>query len=154
MALRLNLLVRKPLGVVLSALLLSGCTYTMDTSGPNAGQGVLVVDAPGVIPLSEPDALAAAAGAIPASGTFAGIGSSLNNPENRCGSQIRLSRFVVDGDRVRFGGFRGTITPQGRVDMQMGSTFIIGRFVNDTFQGHTWAPPPGCNYELILNRVS
>ena len=61
---------------------------------------------------------------------------------------------MVDGDRVRFGGFRGTITPQGQVNMQLGSTFIIGRFVNDTFQGETWAPPLGCNYELTLNRVS
>jgi hypothetical protein len=140
-------------GALLGAVLLGGCTYSFDKSGPEAGQGTLVINAPGIIPLSELEGATDAPGSIPQSGRFAGTGRSLNNPGARCGATIRVSEWFVNGNQVRFGGFRGTISPDGELAMQLRATRIIGRFVNSEFQGQTWSPPPGCNYELTLRPV-
>lgn len=138
---------------LLTAVLLAGCEATFDTTGPNAGQGTLVINAPGFIPQSEPEGIDVGLGSIPPSGRFQGTGRSLNNPYDRCGSSIRVSEWIVMSDQVRFGGFRGTIAPDGTLRMQLRSTHIVGRFVNGDFQGETWSPPPGCNYELSLQRI-
>jgi hypothetical protein len=59
----------------------------------------------------------------------------------------------VTGDRVRFQGFRGTIRPDGFLQMQAGSSFITGNFDGGRFVGSSWRPHPACTYDLVLNHL-
>ncbi len=99
-----------------------------------------------------PGAIAAASGPPP-SGNFAGTGHLSSSAGSGCRPEIRISHFVVDGNRVRYQGFRGTIQGGSFVQMQQGSSFVSGIFDGDRFTGHLWRPHPECTYDLALMHV-
>jgi hypothetical protein len=59
----------------------------------------------------------------------------------------------VANGRVQFGDFRGTIQPDGTVQMPFGQSSISGRFADGRFTGNLYQPFPGCRYELRLSRA-
>ena len=74
-----------------------------------------------------------------------------------CDNGMNVTNFRVDGNSVRFGQFRGTITPDGGLQMVFGGTWIIGQFEGATFRGQAdfrgrWGAP-GCVFILTLDRT-
>ena len=59
----------------------------------------------------------------------------------------------MTGDRVRFLSFRGTIQPDGYLQMQAGESFLSGSFDGGRFIGSYWRPHPSCTYDMELNHV-
>jgi hypothetical protein len=139
---------RKPV-LMLAALgpLLAACAYngpTMPAPGPAAAVETGAPPPPGA---------AASVTPAPRSGPYAGTGTVVRNQGARCPDQIRVTNFTVRGNRVSFGAYRGTIQPDGALDMQAGPTYVYGQFVGSHFDGRFWRPPPGCTYDLSLDPV-
>ena len=138
--------------------------------------GTLTVDMPGRLPETtgldasgspdalpppaglEPAAFARAPGPVPAgppvSGPYQGQGVGLNDPGGFCQSRIRIDNWVVSGNRVSFGAFNGTIAPDGSLTMQVGQSYIYGRFIGSHFAGRFSARQPSCAYSLMLDPAS
>ncbi len=138
----------------LCTVLLGACTYTAAGTSP----GALTIHRPGTIPqpaqaLPPPPPVPAAAAPAPRTGRYAGTGRLVANPgaRNPCRATVPVTNFIVSGDRVTFGGLRGTIDPSGRLDMQGAHRFVSGRFVGERFEGRFWQPPPACTYWLTLD---
>ncbi len=132
------------------AIAAAGCTLKTDGSTSS-----VTVNMPGSVPphpAITPGAIAAASGSPP-SGNFVGTGHLSNSAGSGCRAQIRISHFIVDGNRVRYQGFRGTIQGGSFVQMQQGSSFLSGIFDGDRFTGHLWRPHPDCTYDLALAHV-
>jgi hypothetical protein len=137
---------------VLIALVGSGCTMTSDATSPNT----VTVRQPGTLPApaqTPPPPAAPSPPAPPPSGTFAGVGRLNNTPSSGCRREVAINGFVVTGSRVRFQGFRGTVQPDGSLEMQAARSFISGNFDGGRFVGSYWQPHPGCTYDLDLNHV-
>ncbi len=129
------------------ALSLAACAYngpTMQAPGPAAVETGTAPPPPG-----SPASVAPA----PQSGHYAGTGFVMRNQGTLCAQQIRVTNFVVNGNRVSFGAYRGTIQPDGSLHMQAGPTYVYGQFVGSHFDGRFWRPPPGCTYDLSLDPV-
>ncbi len=138
----------------LGASLAAGCTYTAAGTAP----GSLTLHRPGTIPptaQAAPPPAPAPVPPAPRSGRYAGTGTLIADPgtRNRCRATIAVTGFVVTGNRVAFGGGRGTIDASGRLEMQAGHRFVSGRFVGSRFEGRWWQPPPACTYWLRLEPV-
>ncbi len=136
--------------VVLVAMAAAGCT--MQTNGMGSS---VTLHTPGSVPAHPaitPGAIAAASGPPP-SGAFAGTGHLNAYFGSGCRSEITVNRFVVDGDRVRYLGFRGRIEGGTFLRMQSGDAYIYGIFDGDRFTGHLWRPTPQCTYDLVLSHV-
>lgn len=135
-------------------LLLAGCTY----SGPT--NPTVTYNAPGTLPavagapFPPPPGMEAPVSPTPQSGKYAGTGTTITNPGDVCSSQIRVGNFIVDGNRVSFGAYHGTILPDGSLHMQAGQTYVYGQFIGSHFDGRYWRPPPSCTYNLSLDPVS
>ena len=114
-----------------------------------AGPGPAAIGRDGAAP---PGGAASQAPA-PQSGHYAGTGFVMRNQGTLCAQQIRVTNFVVNGNRVSFGAYRGTIQPDGSLHMQAGPTYVYGQFVGSHFDGRFWRPPPGCTYDLSLDPV-
>lgn len=154
-----------------SCLLIGGCSG----SGPN-----VVLDTPtGVVPLDAPsptvmpgglagpppglDNPAAPAGAMGSgivanrSGIYAGNAVPLDTGGGICLQDQPVSGFRVRGNAVRFGRYRGTIAPDGGLQMVNGDTWIVGQFVGATFRGQVDMNQgfgnPMCTYMMTLQRV-
>ena len=136
----------------LCASLLGGCTYTAAGTSP----GAVTIHRPGTIPPLAQASPPAATAAAPRSGRYAGIGTLIANPGARsgCRATVTITNFVVSGNQVVFGGFRGVIDPGGQLDMQAGHRFVSGRFVGERFEGRWWQPPPACAYWLRLDPIT
>jgi hypothetical protein len=122
---------RASLAVVLGGLALSGCNTVPD---------------------------ATLAQTAPYQGAYVG-GATINDPalpSNVCQSQIRFDGFTVSGNEVRFGEFRGAIREDGSIQMNVGATWINGRFVPPaSFVGQLLLPPVNiCIYRVELNLQS
>jgi hypothetical protein len=89
-------------------------------------------------------------------GTYSGRAEVLTTNGGLCNS-MNVSNFKVHGNSVRFGGFRGTIAPDGGLQMVFGGTWIIGQFEGDTFRGQVdfrgRRDTPGCVFVLALDRT-
>jgi hypothetical protein len=133
------------LGVfMLGVTLVAGCAQTAPPPPPAVAP---VAEAP---PAPPP---APASSVVPVSGHYAGVGTVTANPGGGCASRLRVHEFVVDGDRVRFGSFRGRVAPDGSLEMRAGGSVISGHFEGDVFRGRFWRPGPACGYALTLRRV-
>ena len=130
------------------AFLLAACAYngpTMPAPAPAAAVETGTAPPPG-----SPASVTPA----PRSGPYAGTGLVMRNQGALCSQQIRVTNFIVRGNRVSFGAYRGTIQPDGSLHMQAGPTYVYGQFVGSHFDGRFWRPPPGCTYDLSLDPVS
>ena len=52
-----------------------------------------------------------------------------------CPPELTLKNFRVEGNQVRFGGFRGTIQPDGSVQIPNRDVWLTGRFAGTEFRG-------------------
>jgi hypothetical protein len=91
------------------------------------------------------------------SGSYSGTAEVLMTNGGLCRENLTVSGFKVSGNTARFGGFRGTIEPNGNIQMFYGSEWIVGQFEGATFRGQLDLPSrsfgPGCSYLLSLQRV-
>jgi hypothetical protein len=132
-----------------------GCTYRMTSASP----GQVTFEDQGVPPAAPvPPAMGGTAGAVPAApaprnGAYAGIGRVLTNTGGTCGDPIRITNFTVNGNKVSFGSFRGTIQPSGALQMQAGPRYVYGQFTGPHFEGRFWQPQPACTYSMSLDPV-
>ena len=95
--------------------------------------------------------------AIDRSGTYAGNAVPLDTGGGTCLQDQPVSDFRVRGNSVHFGGYRGTIAPDGSLQMVYGQTWIIGRFEGATFHGqvdmNSGFGNPMCTFMMSLQRV-
>lgn len=98
--------------------------------------------------------------AVPAgsrSGVYSGVATVLDTGGGVCLQNQTVRGFRVSGNKVRWGGFRGTIAPDNGVQMVFGTTWIYGQFVGDAFQGELtqWGNfnNPGCTYMMELRKT-
>jgi len=159
--------------LVSACLALLGCTVQTGLPGPN----VTLSTPTGPVPIytqPQPPAgagndLAVPPGLEPASplpppfqsgnrnGTYSGRAVVLSTAGGVCDNGMNVSNFKVYGNSVRFGQFRGTITPDGGLQMVFRGTWIIGQFEGATFRGQAdftgrWGTP-GCVFLLNLERT-
>jgi hypothetical protein len=105
----------------------------------------------------EPPQAAAQTTPISLDGSYTGSMAVLVSNGNQCQNSTPVHGFRVTGNRVRFGGFRGTIQPDGSLQMTYGDIWIIGRFEATSFKGQANFPGPfdgpGCAYLMNLQRT-
>jgi hypothetical protein len=89
-------------------------------------------------------------------GSYSGTAAPLVTGGGLCTETRNVADFVVRGSAARFGGFRGTIAPDGGVQMVYGQDWLVGQFEGATFHGQLDIlgrfGSPGCTYMLNLER--
>jgi hypothetical protein len=133
---------------ILLALAFAGCTATT-----NGSTSTFTLNMPGSIPAHARITPAPMVNGPPPDGTFAGVARLSNSAGSGCRSEMRIDGMVVTGNRVRFQGFRGPITPDGFVNLQAGNRFLYGAFDGPSFVGHLWQPHPACTYDIVLSHA-
>jgi hypothetical protein len=153
-----------------ACLTLFACTVQTGLPGPNVilntPMGPIPVNSPGPVmpgggqvgppPGLEPS-LPVPTQAVSRNGTYTGYAEVLSTAGGVCLNGMKVDNFKVHGNSVRFGGFRGTIAPDGGLQMVFGGTWIVGQFEGPTFRGQVdergrWASP-GCTFILTLDRT-
>jgi hypothetical protein len=88
-------------------------------------------------------------------GSYTGEGLLTSDPGGQisCPSRMPVYGMKVADGRVHFGDFRGTIRPDGSVQMPFGRSYVSGRFADGRFMGNLYQPFPGCRYDLRLSRT-
>ena len=153
-------------GIAAAIAVLGGCSATTSVNG---GPVVVTARAPGGSPSTfqlqpvtpgagpppgmEPVSIPPGPPGIPPSGAYRGEMVSINDPGGRCTPRVPLFNWTVRGTRVRFGTFRGTIEPNGVLNMQGRGSYISGQFYGPHFVGEFWSPGPSCDYRLTLSLV-
>jgi len=153
-----------------ACLILFGCTIQTGLPGPN-----VILDTPmGPIPVNPPGPVMPGGGLagpppgldptlpVPTqagsrNGTYSGRAEVLSTAGGMCLNGMNVTNFRVRGNSVRFGQFRGTIAPDGGLQMVSGGTWIVGQFEGATFRGQVDAKGnwdmPGCTFILTLDRT-
>jgi hypothetical protein len=116
-------------------LTLFSCAIQTGLPGPN-----VILDTPtGPVPLKSPAPVMPGGGLagpppglepslpvptqdVSRNGTYCGSAEVLSTAGGRCLNGMKVDNFRVRGSSVRFGGFRGTITPDGGLQMVFGGT--------------------------------
>jgi hypothetical protein len=155
----------RSIAFLVGCLIAAGCTGTPPSVVMATPTGLVPITTPqpampggavGPPPGLEP---AAAAPALPGdrSGNYGGTAEPVITGGGLCLGTQRVSNFLVRGNRVHFGGFRGTIAQDGMLQMVFGSQWIIGQFNGATFQGQFYIPgrfgQVGCQFAMNLERV-
>ncbi len=158
-------MIRKGLSLAAAiAPLLAGCgggppTVVLSTpSGPTTlySPGPMVPGAPPPPGLTGPVPPPPQLGNL--NGTYAGIAQPMDTGGGLCLANRKVSGFHVHGRSVRFGQFRGSVAPDGGVQMVAGQNWIYGQFEGSEFRGQIDFPnanfgAPGCTYMMTLQRV-
>jgi hypothetical protein len=146
-------------------LLTAACTYISADGGPPAviysspfGSSQLYAGGRPAAPPGGPQpAESPPVTAAERSGTYSGIAVPLDTDGGLCISNRTVRGFRVHGRSVRWGGFHGTIAPDGGLQMVYGRTWVFGQFVGKTFQGQistdTWVHGPGCSFMMTLEKT-
>jgi hypothetical protein len=132
--------------VIALGIVVSGCTVTSNGMTPNS----VTIRTPGTLP-NIPTASTPGTPVPPPSGTFSGVAQLSSSPSSGCRRELAVRNFVVTGNNVRFQAFRGTIQPDGYLEMQAGNRFLYGTFNGGRFIGSLWQPHPNCTYSIALN---
>src|SRR5262249_43186836 len=69
------------------------------------------------------------------SGNYAGTAVPLDTGGGICIDTKQVINFRVRGNRASFGRFRGSIAPDGLLQMPNGQNWIVGQFEGTTFRG-------------------
>jgi hypothetical protein len=152
-------------GISTMFLMLAGCSGRAPTvifAGPN---GPVVLNSPssampggqvGPPPGMEPMGPAFVQSSN-RSGSYTGSATVLASNGYACQSPVKISGFHVNGNAVRFGGFRGRIDPYNGLQMANRGQWIVGQFDGATFNGQItfWSNQlgPRCTYLLNLQRT-
>jgi len=106
---------------------------------------------------SVPTSAAPPAHAAGHDGTYRGISTVLSSGAGRCFGRQNITGFEVRGNRARWDGFRGTIDPDGGVQMHHGVEWLVGQFEEGRFVGQLeigkWSSSSSCVYMFTLDRV-
>jgi hypothetical protein len=155
-----------------AGLLLAGCSGQMPKVVLDTPMGATPIDAPPPpgMPLGQvgpPPGLdnpLPGAGSPPQatggdrSGNYAGTAVPLETGGGICIDTKQVTNFRVRGNRVSFGRFRGTIAPDGGLQMPDGQDWIVGQFEGATFHGqlnlYGRLGSPSCTYMFSLERVA
>jgi hypothetical protein len=90
-------------------------------------------------------------------GTYSGTAEPLDTGGGLCVSSHAVGAFIVRGNSVRYGGFRGRIAADGGLQMQYGQDWLVGQFEGATFHGQLSLlgrfGAPGCTYMFNLGRT-
>src|SRR5262245_35024661 len=90
-------------------------------------------------------------------GRYAGTAVPLNTGGGTCLETQKVDNFVVRGNSVRYGPFRGRIDANNGLQMVNGNEWIVGQFDGATFRGQLDLPSTfnflGCSYMFSLERV-
>jgi hypothetical protein len=90
-------------------------------------------------------------------GNYTGTAEPLDTGGGLCVTTRKVGNFRVHGNRVRYGGFRGTIDANNGLQMVSGTNWIIGQFEGATFHGQLDLMgrfgSPGCSYMFNLQRT-
>ena len=128
--------------------------YAPAPVGPGSG---LAAPPPNLEPVAPIPAQAVPAQAASRDGSYAGIAEVLTTGGGLCIKPVTISGFVVRGNSARFDGFRGTIDPDGGVQMYYGGNWIVGQFEGGIFRGQLSTSGRfsgnGCSYILNLERT-
>ncbi len=164
----------RAIGAVLGAALLGACTAVYQGAGPPtvmlsspfgpptvvSGGGAAAMPPGGSLAIPPPNLMPPAPqqlAAVDRSGTYGGTATVMDSGGGVCLQNQTVRNFRVQGNRVRWGGFHGTIAPDKGLQMVYGTTWIYGQFVGDAFQGQLsqWGDfnNPGCTYVMELHRV-
>jgi hypothetical protein len=86
-------------------------------------------------------------------GTYAGEATWTSGPQWACPERIKIVDFRVSGARVAFGGFSGSIQPNGSIQMVYGTTWIAGQFSpGGQFNGSMSQEGGACTWGISLTR--
>ncbi len=85
-------------------------------------------------------------------GVYAGHAQALFSAGAQCSGYRTATDFRVEGRRVRFGPFNGTIGPEGGLQMIYGQNRIVGQFDDGRFSGVITYQVPPCSYAILLKR--
>lgn len=135
-----------------AAVALAACTqvYTYLPGGPPELAAVYTtLPVEGTQPLPRP----APSTAYGHDGVYAGVAQALNSAGAQCAEFHRPANFRVEGRAVRFGPFRGTIGPEGGLQMIYGQSTVVGHFEGDAFRGVITFHVPPCRYAMLLRRT-
>lgn len=103
------------------------------------------------------NALPAPAAVVDRSGDYTGTAAPLDTGGGLCLGTRKVGNFFVRGNRVRYGGFHGTIDSDNGLQMIYGSAWIVGQFEGASFHGQLDLPGRfgalGCTYLLDLQRT-
>jgi hypothetical protein len=144
-------------------IMLSSCSGQAPNVTVNAPTGVTATagaQSPGLLGASQ---TALRGGSLPPSpanrsGSYAGTATPIETGGGLCLETQKVSNFIVRGNSVHFGGFRGTIAPDNGLQMIYGRQWIVGQFEGPTFHGQFDIPgtfgAPECSYMLNLERVA
>jgi hypothetical protein len=95
--------------------------------------------------------------ALDRSGNYAGTALPLDTGGGICLQTQKVANFIVRGNSVRYGRFRGRIDANNGLQMVNGNQWIVGQFEGATFHGQLDLPGgfnfSGCTYGLNLQRV-
>ena len=158
------------LSLVALCMLLSGCsgnngwqppTVILDTA---AGPATLLSSTPsmpggsvGLPPGLKNTAPSNPTQPLSRDGTYVGTAVPLDTGGGLCIVTQQVSGFHVQGNSVRFGGFRGTIDTNNGLQMVSRRDWIVGQFEGDTFHGQMDATgrlnTPGCTYMMTFQRA-
>jgi hypothetical protein len=90
-------------------------------------------------------------------GSYVGTAVPLDTGGGLCITTHQVSGFHVQGNSVRFGGFRGTIDANNGLQMVSRRDWIVGQFDGDTFRGQMDVTgrldAPGCTFMMTLQRA-
>ena len=103
------------------------------------------------------NALPAPTAPVNRDGNYMGTAAPLDTGGGLCLQTRKVGNFFVRGNRVRYGGFHGTIDGDNGLQMIYGSDWIIGQFEGATFHGQLDLNGRfgalGCTYLLNLQRA-
>ena len=90
-------------------------------------------------------------------GSYRGTSTVLSSGGGRCLGTQKIVGFEVRGNLAQWAGFRGTIDPNGGVQMHHGFDWLVGQFEESQFVGHLelgkWSSQSRCIYMFVLDRV-
>lgn len=90
-------------------------------------------------------------------GVYSGTAVPLNTAGGLCIRSQKIRDFRVQGDRVRWGRFRGRVEDNG-LQMVNGNTWVTGQFDGGRFSGQISIQDrfgnPGCTFMMTLHNTS
>ncbi|HTW26165.1 MAG TPA: hypothetical protein VME92_03480 [Acetobacteraceae bacterium] len=154
--------------IAAGAVLLAGCTaqFTPGSTAPAVvqtripGVGPVTSTAPGVggglaVPpgmgVAPPGTGGAATGGGVIPGSYSGTGQLQLNAAGNCSPTLNINDLRLRDDNwVRYRQMSGRVDASGRLYIQLGNSWLQGRFQGPQFTGS--AGYPQCSYQVVLFR--
>lgn len=91
-------------------------------------------------------------------GLYQGPANAIFTGGGTCPGVQQVADFHVTDNLAEWGGYNGTIDPNGQVEMHHGFEYLTGAFRGDQFIGQletdAWSSGPSCVYIFNLRRVA